>query len=254
MKKVVIVVLAIIVITVAGYFVYFFTNQKEVTDDEMAQIQIYLDEIYGWKITYDEALPEFKNINEANEEWIWDRVQQKLQKYDNPDETYAFTYTQIEKATKYLFGDKLKKEFPIDGTEFLRYDEEIKKFLASGFGLGEEDDCFIILTATKNGKKYTIEIIEYIEDHVNVHEAFENEEAKGYEFYIKNLNGEIVKTYWAEFYNEYIDNEEYITIEDREEEIKQYVLENKDRFSTKIIKLELNKNTNLLHIISSKKI
>lgn len=246
MIKKVIIILIIILIILA----YFFTRKTEVTESERARISVYLEEIYGWKMLYDEALPKFNNINDANEDWIWDRVQQRLNKYENTDEDYLFSYSQIEKAQKYLFGDKLKKQFPVAGTEFLTYDEETKSFLSSGIGLGDEEDCFVISDITKRANKYTVEIIEYIVDHSNVHEALNDEEATGYEFYLKKIDETQVKTYWAEFYNEYIDEEEYTSVDGKEEEIKQYVLENKEQFGITSVKLEIDKSTNLVHVIS----
>ena len=245
MRKLLIVLILLTVIVV-GLYIYSSSKKIEITGSEKTKIQAYIKDLYSWKELVGEALPEFKNINDANEEWVWDRVQQKL----NTSEEYEYTYEQIEKAKKQLFGENLTKKFPKEGTEFLIYIDETEKYLAVGIGLDTDEDCFAISSINKNKEKYIVEIVEYIIDNGNSYEIDEN--AKNYEMYLKNLDNEKKEVFTADLYTETIDGEEYITSDTKDSEIEKYVLDNQNKFSKKIVTLEQDSQTNLLYVVNVK--
>ena len=117
MKKliVVIIVLAIIFVGMIIYKNSAISSKNNVNIQEIKEIETYLAKIYMWKEITDEALPSFKDINEASEKWIWEVVKKNLEEYE-------LTYEQIEEKAKELFGDHLNREFPKQGTEYLVYD------------------------------------------------------------------------------------------------------------------------------------
>ena len=106
--------------------------------------------------------------------------------------------------------------------------EELKKYVATGVGLDTLDDSFFIkqITKTKNG--YEVEIAEYLEDYENSMNI--EDENQVYDIYIKDLNHNIIAT---------------IKSNDGETKSIEVVKENIDKFTTKKIILEKDKNENL---------
>ena len=163
MKKliVVIIVLAIIFVGMIIYKNSAISSKNNVNIQEIKEIETYLAKIYMWKEITDEALPSFKDINEASEKWIWEVVKKNLEEYE-------LTYEQIEEKAKELFGDHLNREFPKQGTEYLVYDEQKDRYYPEGRGLDEKEDSFLISKIEKTKEGYEVEIVEYLEDYTNV--------------------------------------------------------------------------------------
>ena len=111
-----------------------------------------------WKEITGQALPNFEDINQAEDVWIWEVVKKNL-------EDYEFFYEEIQEKAKDLFGERLTKEFPKEGTEYIIYDEKIDKYYAVGMGLDQLDDLFLLNEIQKTPTGYEVEIIEYLEDY-----------------------------------------------------------------------------------------
>lgn len=211
MKKmlVIIVVLAMILVSMMVYKNIEINKNKSVNVQEVEQIEEYISKIYMWKEITKEALPTFENINDASELWIWEVIKKNL-------ETYETTYEEIQQKGKELFGEKFEKQIPKEGNDSFYYDQESNKYLATEIVLDEKEDSFLLNDIEKEGEKYKVKIIEYIEDY--------SEENK---VIIRNLQEEEIGR---------------VGTSDSETKIKEIVKNNKERFSQKNIEIKKEKD------------
>lgn len=211
MKKmlVIIVILAMILVSMIIYKNIAINKNKSVNVQEVEQIEEYISRIYMWKEITKEALPTFENINNANELWVWEVIKKNL-------ETYETTYEEIQQKGKELFGEKFERQIPKEGNDSFYYDKESNKYLATEIVLDEEEDSFLLKDIEKEGEKYKVKIIEYIEDY--------SEENK---VIIRNLKEEEIGR---------------VSTTDSETKIKEIVKNNKERFSQKNIEIKKEKD------------
>lgn len=211
MKKmlVIIVILAMILVSLIIYKNIVINKNKSVNVQEVEQIEEYISKIYMWKEITKEALPTFENINNANELWVWEVIKKNL-------ETYETTYEEIQQKGKELFGEKFEKQISKEGNDSFYYDKESNKYLATEIVLDEEEDSFLLKDIEKEGEKYKVKIIEYIEDY--------SEENK---VIIRNLQEEEIGR---------------VSTSDSETKIKEIVKNNKERFSQKNIEIKKEKD------------
>lgn len=223
MKKLIIIIVVLAIIFV-GMFLYksnAIKSKNNVNVQEIEKIETYITKIYMWKEVTGEALPIFENINDAPDIWIWEVVKKNL-------EDYELTYDQIENEAKTLFGSEFTKSFPKSGTQYIIYDSENDKYYAEGASIDQEEDDFLLNKIEKNGEEYKVEILEYLEDYSD----YNNDE-----IIIKNLNEEEVKR-----------------IKTSEESIvKDVVKENIDRFSKKILTIDVDKKSGNYFVKNIKK-
>lgn len=160
MKKliVIIIILAIIFIGMIVYKNVAINTSNNISIQEISQIETYITKIYMWKEITKQALPNFEDINQAEDIWLWEAVKKNL-------EDYEFSYEQIQEKAKELFGEKLIKEFPKEGTEYIIYDEKSDKYYAIGMGLDQLEDSFLLNEIQKTQDGYEVEIVEYLEDY-----------------------------------------------------------------------------------------
>ncbi len=160
MKKLIVIIIILVIIFI-GMIVYkniAISNSNNISIQEISQIETYITRIYMWKEITEQALPNFEDINQAEDTWLWEVVKKNL-------EDYEFSYEQIQEKAKELFGEKLTKEFPKEGTEYIIYNEEIDKYYAIGMGLDQLEDSFLLNEIQKTQDGYEVEIIEYLEDY-----------------------------------------------------------------------------------------
>ena len=227
MKKLVIVIIILLLILI-GMIIYKNTvikanNQVSVQDVE--KIETHITKIYMWKEVTGEALPTFENINDASDMWVWEAVKKNL-------ENYELTYDEIQDKARELFGQDFTKEFPKEGTENFTYDKETNKYYATGMGLDQEEDCFLLNEIRKTENGYEVEIVEYLEDY-----SQETVETNGIvSISIKNLNDkEIAKVQ-----------------EEQESSSKDIVKENIDEFTKKIVTLKQEGDNLYVQKVSNK--
>lgn len=160
MKKLIaiIIILAIIFVGMVVYKKVAINTSNNISIQEISQIETYITKIYMWKEITGQALPNFEDINQAEDVWLWEVVKKNL-------EDYEFFYEEIQEKAKDLFGEKLTKEFPKEGTEYIIYDEKMDKYYAVGMGLDQLDDLFLLNEIQKTPTGYEVEIIEYLEDY-----------------------------------------------------------------------------------------
>lgn len=221
MKKLVAIICILLVIFVGMYVNRIKSNQNLITATEVEKVEEYISKIYMWKEITGEALPKFDNINDAPDVWTWEVVKKNLENYD-------LTKDEIQNKAKELFGNQFTKQFPQEGTEYMKYDEELGKYISTGIELDTLDDCFYIKNIRKTKDGYEVEIAEYLEDYVN--SLGVEDENEIYEIYIKNLNEETIAN-----------------VKNTEGETKtiDVVKENLDKFTTKTVNLKKNSNGNI---------
>ena len=221
MKKLLAIICVLLVIFI-GMFIYKTNiNQKNVTASEVQNIEDYISKIYMWKEITEEALPKFDNINNAPDLWVWEVVKKDL-------EDYELSYDEIQEKAKEIFGENFNKQFPKEGSEYIKYDENLEKYVTTGIGLDTQDDLFYIKQINKTKDGYEVEIVEYLEDYENSMGIEDENEV--YDIYIKNLNQETVAT---------------IKSNESETRTIEVVKENIDKFTTKKVKLVKDKEGKL---------
>lgn len=210
----IIVILAIIFISMVIYKNIRISNNENnnVSIEEIGKIEEKIKSIYMWKEVTGEALPEFQDINNADEKWIWEVVKNNLQNYE-------VTYEEIEEESKLIFGEKFNKQFQKEGNESFIYNSETNKYIATEVELDQEEDSFLLENIVKTKSGYEVDILEYLED-------YSNEES----VVIKNTNEEEIGR---------------VGIDDSETKVQEIVKNNKDRFIKKKIYIK-NENNNLV--------
>lgn len=213
MKKLLVIICILLVIFIGMYVYKKNINQNNVTALDVQKVQDYISKIYMWQEVTEEALPKFDNINDAPDLWTWEVVKKNL-------DDYELEYDEIQQKAIELFGKDFKKQFPKEGTEYIQYDKELKKYIATGIGLDTLEDTFLIKNISKTKNGYDVEIIEYLEDYENA-VGLEDENST-YDVYIKNLNKDIIAT---------------VKSDDSETNAIEVVKENIEKFTTKTVKL-----------------
>lgn len=218
MRKMIVTIIILLIIFV-GMIIYrnmAISSSNQVSVQEIEQIETYITKIYMWREVTSEALPTFENINEASEMWTWEAVKKNL-------EDYELSYDQIQEKAKELFGTDFTKEFPREGTENFTYDAETDKYYATGMGLDQEEDCFLLNQINKTDTGYEVEIVEYLEDYSQENiENTENTSMENFQIIIRNLN-----------------DEEIGKVEENQESSSQDIVKNNlDKFTKKIVTLK----------------
>lgn len=125
-----------------------------------------------WKEVTGNALPDFEDINQADEKWVWEVIKQNM-------EAYQVTAEEIQAKGKEIFGEEFTKTIPAQTNESFIYDETTNTYTATEITLDEKEDSFLLNTITKNEEGYSVEIIEYLADYSEENSVI-----------IKNLNEE----------------------------------------------------------------
>ena len=122
MKKMIVTIIILFIIFISMVVYRNAQKNSEVKIEEVNLIQEYLEKIYGWKEITNHALPEFDNINNADEKWIWGTIRENLDEFE-------LNYEDIQNKAKELFGNDFNKIFPKEGNEFIEYDSEKQKYI-----------------------------------------------------------------------------------------------------------------------------
>lgn len=207
MKKMFITI-AILLVIFIGMLIYrkqAIGSTDNINVQDINQIQDYISKIYGWKEITKQALPEFDDINNADQTWIWEIVKKNL-------DSYELTYDQINEKAQELFGDNFNVQFPKEGNESIYYDKQTDKYYNLDVELDNKEDSFLLDKIEKNKTGYNAKIIEYEEDY-----SVENT------IIIINTNDEEIGR---------------VSSSDSETKIQEVVKNNIDRFTKKEINLE----------------
>lgn len=230
----VIIILAIIVSLAMVVYSLHKTPGKQNTIEVM--VNDYLGDIYYGTDTW---MPTFNNINSAEEKWIWECAYSNLFK-DEKDPGMYVTKEQIEDSAREVFGENLKKEFPTEGLEFWLEPEEDKYFVARASVEADYYIDYIIDSIEEKDNKVIVEIVEYKyndiwheQNELQVFNISFNEPITKYDLtYTGNID----------LYNDYLLN--------KMKEAETFVVNNKEKFSTAKIMLEIDDKTGDLYIVS----
>ena len=211
MKKmlIIIVVLASILIGMIMYKNMATGSKNNINIQEIQKIEENISNIYLWKEVTNVALPEFENINETKDIWIWEVVKKNIDKFQ-------VGYDEIIQTSKKIFGQNFNKEFPKSGNSSFKYNEEKDIYIPTEVTLDQMEDVFIISDIKKNVEGYEVEIIEYLEDYSDEQKVV-----------IRNLTEEEIGQ---------------VSSSESETKIKEIVKENSSRFNKKKIYLKKEDN------------
>ena len=188
-------------------------ESNNVSIEEIQKIEEKILSVYMWEEVTGEALPEFQDINDADEKWIWEVVKNNL-------ENYEVTYDEIEEEAKLIFGENFNKEFPKEGNSSFEYNSETDKYIATEVEFDQEEDSFLLDNIIKTETGYEVEIIEYLEDYAEEESVI-----------VRNTNDEEIGR---------------VSISESETNMQDIVKNNKDRFTKKkVYLLQENDNLNL---------
>lgn len=211
MKKMLVIIVILLIIFIIMVINQKQIKQKNITVQEVEKIEQYIAKIYMWKEVTKEALPYFQDINEVDEQWLWEVVKRDIEEYE-------VKYEEIKEKAKELFGETLKKEFPKEGNNSYEYNEETGGYIATEVNLDAQNDSFLLLDIKSGKEEYVVEIAEYIIDYSD------EENIK-----VRNLEGEEVQKM-------------KIQSENDESKVKDIVKQNITRFSKKKIYLKQGEN------------
>lgn len=208
MKKMIVTIIILFIIFISMVICKSSAKKSEITVNEIEQIEDYIGKLYAYKEITGEALPEFQDINDADEKWIWGITRENI-------DDYELDYKKIEETIQELFGNSLNKKYPKEGTEFITYNKEKQKYITKELTIDAIKDSYYIQKIEKNNNEYAVRIVEYLVDYTD---------EEGRTVKIKNLKEEIIK--------------EITDREATEENITKIVKTNIDKFSKKQVTLE----------------
>lgn len=218
MKKMISIIFVLLIIFISmALYKYVILANSQITVVEVNKIEEYISKIYCWKEVTGEALPEFENINNADEKWVWEVVK------NNTDE-YEVTSEQLNNKGKEIFGDKFNKKYSDNENFNFDYDKEKDLYIAKEISTDKEEDLFFINKINKTMSGFEVEIIEYIEDY---------SESEDNELIVKNTNNDII---------EVLDT----NTEDIDSKAIEVIKNNKDKFTTK--KLTIKSNNDKMYL------
>lgn len=209
------------------------TEKNTYSISDMNQINDYIKKIYSY---YETSIPEFDNINSADEDWLW-AVSFFKSKFGN----YLFVpYSLVQGNAKELFGSNLKKEFPKTEIKVATYTSKDNTFDIKGRGGNTFWPTYAILDVEKTSTGFNVKIVEYMIDRTGGYGAASEEEAiaAADKIYLCKNSESRMKQFKV--------GEERL--------IEDYVLENKDQFTSKLLTLTQDAQTKQLYITSSKNI
>ncbi|MBR3255153.1 MAG: hypothetical protein IKF97_02855 [Clostridia bacterium] len=160
MKKMIVTIIILLIIFISMVIYKNSLAKAEVTVEEINSIEDYMDKIYSYKEITGEAMPEFNDLQNADEKWVWDIVRKNIDDYEIENE-------KIENTKNELFGNDLNKEFPNDGTDYITYNEEKQKYITKELTIDAIKDSFYIQKIEKNDNQYLVTIVEYLIDYTD---------------------------------------------------------------------------------------
>ena len=237
MKKNLKLLLIIIILGIFTFIMYklAFSGKNNKSQEDFSEIQKYIRDIYGTTF----LISEFDDINEASEDWLWENVNQYVWNHDDEyheqnAEQYGYSYDDISKIVKTLYGDNLRKKFP-KGAVSMRYDSYHDTYGPTSFGITNYYD-YRIESITHNNNIYTVSLYDYTISFDNFNENDEYFEIyNNYDYMLNHENGTPL-----------------LKIKDLNNKDFKNILDQKEKLSHKILTIEYNQTENLYYITSCK--
>lgn len=133
-------------------------NEVNATEAEISLIQEYLNKIYNY---FETTMPEFENINEANEEWIWGVSLDNIYDYTTGE---AVSYNDLTTSANKLFGDNLTLTLPKKEIGLVEYNEENDTYIVAPRGGVLGVLGIVVKSAKKTTSGFEVETVEYFEE------------------------------------------------------------------------------------------
>jgi len=208
-------------------------KEQLISNIEEAVLKEYIEKIYK---RFEMSMPEFKNINDADESWLWGVTYQNCQfgsidMGNYVDDTVVYKDDMINKG-KELFGDLLTKVPPVETNPyFIEYNSEHDCYINVGRGGTLANPEYVVSEISRENDIFTVIILEYVYDETAGAPGFGNEDKP----FIISLNSGETKV---------------VTFNSNEKfDVEKYVLENKDKFVQK--KLTIKNNGGKYNLVSS---
>lgn len=235
--KLIVLIIILLIITCIMYY-YAFINHSTSKQTDYSNIEKYIKDIYGTTF----LIPEFDNINDATEDWLWENVNQYVWNHDDDyheknEQEYGYTYEDISKIVNHLYGSNLKKKFP-EGAVSMRYNSYRNLYGPTSFGITNYYD-YKIENITQENTNYIVSLYDYTisnEDFLGkdspdgYFEIFNN-----YDFLINKENGTPI-----------------IKVKSLDDKKFKNILDEKNKLSHKILTIKYDESDNSFHIISCK--
>ena len=141
--------------------ILFFPKSKNITnlsETEINDISAYIKDIYN--IHY--SIPEFDNINKANEFWICDNINQYLSNHKEFEERNIngdYTYEEICDFAKTLYGNNFSLKIPKQNPAMIYY-EDTNTYGIPSYNVESLKECQIE-NIEKQDNLYIVKIIDY---------------------------------------------------------------------------------------------
>ena len=236
MKKLLKLLIIIALIGIILFCLYKFVFNKNTKNqaNKYSDLKRYLSDIYG--VTF--LIPEFDDINEADEQWLWENVNQYLWNHDDEyheqnSQEYGYTYEDISKIVKILYGDDLKKQFP-KGAISMRYNSYRDLYAPTAYSVSNYYS-YRLDNISQNGNIFTISLYDYTILSTNSSGETTYMIYNNYEYLLNSYEGTPI-----------------MTISSLKDKQFENLLEQKDKLSHKILTIEFDEQTNLYHIKSCK--
>jgi hypothetical protein len=233
------IIVIIITIALIAFCTFRFIKNNPTKEDSNSynDLENYISIIYGKTF----LIPEFDNINDADEDWLWENVNQYLWYYNDKYEeknsvAYGYTYDEISEIVNELYGDNLTKEFPT-GAKAMRYNIFNNMYGPTAYGLENYYD-YKIDSIKQEENVYTVSLYDYT---VSLYRTLgDNPEdlIDIYNNYDYLLNGD--------------DGTPIISVTSLDDDNFTNLLDYKNQLSHKILKIEYNEQTGNYNIISCK--
>ena len=230
-----IIIIAFIIFIISEFFII--KNRKK--NEGYSELKSYIKDIYGTTF----LIPEFENINEADEDWLWENVNQYVWNHDDEykeknNQEYGYTYEDVSKIVKTLYGDNLNKKFP-KGAVSMRYDPYNDLYGPTSYGITNYYD-YKIDNITKDGDTYTVSLYDYT---ISLYLSFGDDNNDDQNYVVYNNYDYLLNLE---------DGEPIISVESLKNEKFENLLDKKDLLSHKILKIDYDGASNKYYIKSCK--
>jgi len=207
-------------------------EEKIISNIEETVLKEYVEKIYR---RHEISIPEFKNINDADERWLWGVIYNNCDKSsidmgEYTDNSVVYKNQLINKG-KELFGDVLTVVPPVEGgnINFFEYNSKYDCYITIGRGGESVIPKYIISEMVRKDDIFTVVIIEYLYDNTDFPMG---EDERIYKISLNVGDTKIVT---------FNSNEEF--------DVEKYVLDNNDKFVQK--KLTIKNNAGKYNLVSS---
>lgn len=159
MKKIHKILILIITILLIALIAIIFLTKPQPKNTSYDGLKKYVSEIYGKTF----LIPEFNDINQADEDWLYENINQYVWSNSEYEEKnnkeFGYTYEDITNILKKLYGSNFTKETPKELSN-LRYNPNTEMYGPTSYGLEYHYD-YVIDNISQNENTFTVSIYDY---------------------------------------------------------------------------------------------